>query len=611
MKTVSAIAVGLLLQLALVSTSLADSLEARRAEFSARLDRIAANDEGLDDAARLEALSQFSLDLLLFERPGLAIVLGVPGDTHRWQDLSPASIEYRHASDRRMLDVVNSIDIEKLEPKDQLNYRLFRHMVESGVAGQRFGNEYQPVNQRNGPQQSIPYYLDAMPTRNVDDYEQILGRLQNAPLYIEQTVELMRIGLDKGITSPKVTMRDVPEQVRNLMSENPAENPMLRAFQEFPDSIPATEQARLSAAAERALVEGVLPALQQLHDFVVETYIPAARESIAQSDLPDGQAWYAYNVRQMTTTDLTAAEIHKLGLREVKRIRGEMDAVIEDSGFEGSFEEFLVFLRTDPRFFFTERQDLLVAYRDIAKRADAALPKMFGMLPRLPYGVEPVPAFSEKTTTTAYYFRGSQQAGRPGIFYANTYDLPSRPKWEMEALTLHEGVPGHHLQIALAQEMEAAPWYRQFSSFTGYIEGWGLYSESLGEDMGFYQDPYSKFGALTYEMWRAIRLVVDTGMHSMGWSRQQAIDYFMKYAGKSEHDITVEVDRYIVMPGQALAYKLGQLKILELREYAQAELGEQFDIRDFHDAVLGDGAMPLNILDERMRDWVAEQKAAG
>src|SRR6185295_9664424 len=291
-------------------------------------------------------------------------------------------------------------------------------------------------------------------------------------------------------------------------------------------------------------------------------------------------------------------------------IRGEMDKLIASTGFKGSFAEFLTFLRTDPRFFYDKPEDLLTGYRDIAKRIDPGLVKLFGKLPRLPYGVIAVPAYAEKSQTTAYYNDGSLKAGRPGYFYANTYDLKSRPKWEMEALTLHEAVPGHHLQIALAQEMEDVPEFRKHGGYTAFVEGWGLYSESLGVEMGFYKDPYMKFGQLTYEMWRAIRLVVDTGIHSKGWTRQQAIDYFLANSSKTEHDVTVEVDRYIVWPGQALAYKIGELKIKELRAYATKELGDKFDVREFHDQVLDNGAVPLDILEQRIREWLAARKLA-
>jgi uncharacterized protein (DUF885 family) len=327
-------------------------------------------------------------------------------------------------------------------------------------------------------------------------------------------------------------------------------------------------------------------------------------------DLPDGEAWYAFSVRQMTTTALGAEEIHRIGLAEVRRIRSEMDAVVARTGFAGPFQEFVDFLRTDDRFFFESADALLVAYRDICKRVDPELTRLFATLPRLPYGVVPVPSYAEKSQTTAYYEPGSPSAGRPGRFFANTYDLRARPKWEMEALALHEAVPGHHLQIALAQELPDMPDFRRHGFYTAYIEGWGLYAESLGSEMGMYADPYAKFGQLTYEMWRAIRLVVDTGMHALGWTRQRAIDFFTDNAGKAEHDIVVEVDRYIVWPAQALAYKIGELKIKELRARAAAALGERFDLRRFHDVVLGAGALPLDVLGARVEGWIEAEGLA-
>ncbi len=394
--------------------------------------------------------------------------------------------------------------------------------------------------------------------------------------------------------------------------DDPMKSPLLRSFTQMPNTIPNEEQARLTAEAKQAYAEQVKPAFQRLHDFLEQTYLPKARKSIAATDLPDGQAWYAYRVRQMTTTNLTPKEIHEIGLGEVKRIRVEMEMVKNETGFKGTMQEFFMYLRTDPKFYFTDKNELLKSYRDIAKRIDPELIKLFKTLPRTPYGVIPVPSYAEKSQTTAYYYPGSPDAGRPGYFFANTYALETRPKWEMESLTLHEAVPGHHLQIALSQELGQLPEFRRNNwGYTAFVEGWGLYSESLGEDLGLYKDPYAKFGRLTYEMWRAIRLVVDTGMHSMGWSRQQAIDFFMENAGKTEHDIVVEVDRYIVWPGQALAYKIGELKIKELRAYATKELGAKFDIREFHDEVLRHGAVPLSVLETNIKGWVERRKMQG
>jgi uncharacterized protein (DUF885 family) len=464
------------------------------------------------------------------------------------------------------------------------------------------------LTQLGGIQQDIARMLDVAPHNTVKDYEDIIARLNGVPTVVDQTMALLRKGLAAGITPPRITLRDVPQQVKNQLEPDPTKSAFLRPFQKFPVEFSETQKTRLRLAAELALKEKVLPSFTKLHEFIANDYVPGARETIACGDLPDGKAWYEFNARAMTTTKLSPQQIHNIGLSEVARIRAEMNKVIATSGFKGSFDEFLAFLRSDPQFSYTNAADLLRGYRDICKRADPELARLFGKLPRLPYGVKPIPSYAEKSQTTAYYQPGSPDAGRPGYFYANTYDIKTRLTWEMEALTLHEAVPGHHLQIALAQELEDIPNFRKHGHYTAFVEGWGLYAESLGTEMGFYTDPYSKFGQLTYEMWRAIRLVVDTGMHSMGWTRQQAIDYFLANASKNAHDITVEVDRYIVWPGQALAYKIGELKIKELRATATKELGDKFDVREFHDEILGNAAVPLDVLEARIKQWIASKR---
>jgi uncharacterized protein (DUF885 family) len=501
--------------------------------------------------------------------------------------------------------VLATIDRSRLPPADQLDHDVFQREALEALEGRRFRAEFMPLSQMNGVQQDVAQILAMMPAARAEHYENILARLEGVPALVDQTIVLMKEGLAAGLTPPRVTLRDVPQQVRNQIVDDPRESPLLRAFARFPDSMPAAEREPIGQRAAEAYAVHVAPAYQRLYAFLVDTYIPAARESIALRALPDGEAWYSWSVRQYTTTTLGPDEIHALGLSEVERIRAGMDAAIAATGFDGSFHDFARFLRTDPRFYFERADDLLAAYRDICKRADPELVRLFGRLPRLPYGVRPVPAYAEKSQTTAYYEPGSPVAGRPGYFFANTYDLPSRPRWEMEALALHEAVPGHHLQIALAQEMEDVPEFRRHGRFTAFVEGWGLYAESLGSEMGFYADPYALFGRLSYEMWRAIRLVVDTGMHWLGWSRQQAIDYFKDNSGKAEHDIIVEVDRYIVWPGQALAYKIGELKIRDLRAWAARDLGAAFDLRGFHDVVLGAGALPLDVLEDRVTRWTA------
>ncbi|HET8647537.1 MAG TPA: DUF885 domain-containing protein, partial [Vicinamibacteria bacterium] len=539
------------------------------------------------------------------ESPEFATYAGWPGHDHRWTDFSLAAVERRNRELEIPERVLDTIDRAALPAEDQLHFDLFRRGIREGLEGRRFKGEYLPLTQMQGPQQDVVRFLmlAASGATQAGAFENMLARLEAVPVLLEQVTELMRRGLDTGITPPRITLRDVPAQIESQAPAHPAQSPLLRAFDRFPEGMPEAEQDRLRRQAARLYEAKAAPAFRALHRFFVEEYLPGARESIALREVPDGEAWYAFLVRQSTTTTLTPGEIHAIGLREVARIRAAMDEVVAASGFQGGYAQFVEFLRHDPRFFFESGQDLLAAYRDITKRADPELVRLFGRLPRLPYGVRPVPAHAEKSQTTAYYEPGSPEAGRPGYFYANTYDLHARPRWEMEPLALHEAVPGHHLQIALAQELPAMPEFRKHGFYTAYVEGWGLYAESLGAEMGFYQDPYSRFGQLTYEVWRAIRLVVDTGIHALGWSRQQAIDYFTANAGKAEHDIVVEVDRYIVWPAQALAYKIGELKLKELRAACRQALGAGFDLRAFHDEVLGQGALPLDVLEDRIRGW--------
>ena len=572
-----------------------------------------AQSETTSDSERLAALFQREWDYALEDNPVMATFVGSTENLDKLTDLSRESITRRQAHAKALLEELGTFDPEKLDEEDRLNYELFRNGVELTVEGAQFPSELLVLNQMGGIPTMLPQMAAMVPKFNAAQVEALISRLEKSPVLLEQVTALLEEGVERGVTPPKVTVRGVGDQLAMLGSGDAEEHPIFRsAFSRLPPSIEAEVAARLRNRGRQVLADAVLPAYQELHRFWTEQYFPNTRDTIALSALPDGADWYAYNVKVQTTTDLTPDEIHQIGLAEVERIRALMEQVKGEAGFDGTLDEFFEFLRTDPQFFFTEKEELLRTYRDIAKRIDAKLPLLFGKLPHLPYGVEPVPAYSEKTTTTAYYNPGSVEGGRSGTFFANTYDLPSRPKWEMEALTIHEAMPGHHLQIALAAELEGLPMFRKYpimgGGSTAYVEGWGLYSESLGPELGFYEDPYSKFGQLTYEMWRAIRLVVDTGMHAKGWSRQRAIDFFKANSGKSEHDITVEIDRYIVMPGQALAYKLGELKIKELRAHAEAELAESFDVRAFHDHLLGAGALPLRVLDGRMRRWVEAQK---
>ena len=553
--------------------------------------------------------------------PVMATFIGYPGQNRRWSDDSPDGIEGRIKHLHESLATLKTISREALPVSEQLNYDLYRGLLETAEEGLQYGNDPSPfasvvpgnlwmsMDQMGGIQQGAASVFASMPQQNVADYENILARFETLPKLIEQSQALLQLGVKKGYTPPKLMLRDVPKQIAGLIPTDPMASPLLAPFTKFPAGFPETERTRLTNHAKQIYTGSVAPAFQKLHDYVVSTYLPACRESIAESALPNGSAAYAFLIHWQTTTNLTAQQIHEIGLAEVKRIRAEMDKVITSTGFKGSFHDFIEFLRSDSQFFYDKPDDLVNGYRVVAKKIDPELARIFGKLPRLPYGVCVIPDFKAPSQTTAYYEPGAPAAGRAGCYFVNTYNLRARPKWEMEALSLHESVPGHHLQISLAQELEDVPEFRKHIGYSAFDEGWALYSESLGEEIGLYKDPYSKFGQLSYEMWRAVRLVVDTGMHTMGWTRQQAIDFFRENTGKTDQDITVEVDRYIVWPGQALAYKIGQMKIRELRAEAEKRLGAKFDVRKFHDAVLENGAVPLNVLEAHMKQWTNSQAA--
>ncbi len=595
---------------AAIATAQTPGDQPKSADILSRIDALARGAGGASDSTRLRQLFDLWWQYSMHEYPEWATWNGIQGENHRWTDKSPEAIARRVSDLDIALRAATSIDSSRLGTDDRVSLRLMINDLRLTKEGARFHGEYEQINQLGGVQQEAPNLLAMMPATTRGEYDDILARLRSLPSLVDQTIALMEKGAASGITPPRITLRDVPAQVLAVIPDDPMSSPLLAPFTHIPSSIPEAERAELSREAAGIYNERVAPAFRKLHDFLVDSYIPRARTSIGVGALPDGADRYAYATRVSTTTGMTPRQIHDIGLAEVKRIRGEMEKVMAQTGFKGDLAAFTKFLTTDERFFFKDAASLLAAYRDIAKRADPELIKLFGKLPRTPYGVIPVPAYSERSQTTAYYNPGSYRAGRPGYFYANTYDLASRPKWEMEALTLHEAVPGHHLQISLADEMDGLPELRKQMQFTAFVEGWGLYSESLGEEMGFYTDPYSKFGQLTYEMWRAIRLVVDTGIHSLGWSREQAIRFFRENSSKTDHDIEVEVDRYIVWPGQALAYKIGEMKIKELRNYARTELGDRFDIREFHDHVLMNGAVPLDVLETQIKAWVAERKKA-
>ncbi|MDX2115411.1 MAG: DUF885 domain-containing protein [Planctomycetota bacterium] len=584
------------------------------------------------EAARSEA-EQLVLDLMrqdfqaqMKASPLEASRRGLPEFEGLLPDVSEAARTEWLAGARERLARLEAIELSELSPAMQLNARLLAYEQRVRLEAERFAMWQMPVTQQAGPQRELPQLPDTLSFTTAAQLEGYVRRLEAVDTYIEGVIANMRAGLAAGRTPPRVVMGTTVDQALSQAEErfaaDPSAHPMFRPLAGAP--------AELRERGERAIRGSVVPAFAKLGAFLRDEYLPGCRESIAATSLPDGAAFYQFLIRVMTTTALTAQQIHDMGLREVARIRAEMMEVIGRSDFsqkaeledEELFRAFIAHLRTDARFYHASGEELLAGYREIAKRVDPELPRFFRTLPRLPYGVREMPRFIAPSAPTAYYYPGSLETGLGGYFVANTYRLDQRPKYEMIALTLHEAAPGHHLQIALAQELTSAglPEWRTTVDYTVFVEGWALYAERLGLEMGddarsagnpdgrgLYADPYDDFGRLTYEMWRAMRLVVDTGMHALGWTRQQAIDYMLANSALTPTNIEREVDRYIAWPGQALAYKIGELRIRALRADAEAELGERFDIRSFHDAVLMQGAVPLEILEAQVRAWIAER----
>jgi uncharacterized protein (DUF885 family) len=545
----------------------------------------------------------------LVESPENASANGDKRFNDRWTDFSLAAIARREGEDRAALEKLHAIGRTGLSPADQLNYDTFEWQLQRNIERQKFHEYLQPVSHQGGVQ-TADGLAEVLPFASVKDYQDWIKRMQAVPTLVDQSIALMREGMQAGNVPPKVLMQRVPAQIAAQIVDDPTKSPFYRPFLAFNDAIPAGDREALRAQAQAVVRDRLVPAYRQLATFFNSEYLPKARDSIAAADLPNGKAYYDFLARYYTTTDLSAAQIHAIGLKEVARIRGEMEQVKGQTGFKGSMADFFTYLRTDPRFFEKTPAALLTHYRALAKRIDPELVKVFRIIPRQPYGVRPIPDNIAPDTTTAYYQQGASDGSRPGYYYVNLYKPEVRPTWEMMPLTLHEAVPGHHFQFARGLELPDAPMFRKTAYFVAYGEGWGLYAEQLGYPMGLYDDPYDHFGQLTYEMWRAVRLVIDTGMHSMGWSREKAIAYFKDNAPKTDQDITNEVDRYIGTPGQALAYKIGQMKISELRARAQRELGPKFDLRDYDDAVLETGSVPLDALERHIDAWIAARKAA-
>lgn len=558
------------------------------------------------ESTELEAVVKKYWEWRLREFPEFSTWTGDNRYNHKFTDLSLEAIERRQSDERRMLEQVKNIDPSGLSGQDVLSHALLLWDLSLAVSAQQFP-PVMLLTQISGPQLMFPQLVSVTSFQTLTDYNNYCARLAAFPVYLEQVAGLLRHGIELGWVQPNGPLSGVPGQINGQIVSDIEKSPLYTPFLRMPDTVTEKERHRMKSEANKLITDLVFPAMNRFRDFITDIYMPAGDRPPGVSALPNGEAYYAHCVREYTTTDLQVSEIHNTGVREVKRIRVLMHGVIRETGFKGSLQEFVDFLRTDPQFYFSKSEDLVVAYRDIAKRADAELPALFSELPRLPYGVRTFPDFEAPNQVTAMYYPGAADGSRAGYFMVNTYRPDIRPKYEMETLTLHEAVPGHHLQIARAQELRHLPDFRRNGSYTAFIEGWALYAESLGRQMGFYSDPYARFGQLMYEMWRACRLVVDTGIHSLGWSRQRSIDYIRENTAKTEQEIAVEVDRYIVLPGQALAYKVGELAIRELRASAERMLGKSFDIRTFHNALLDNGPLPLSILKNQMEEWIKGQ----
>ena len=527
------------------------------------------------------------------------------------ESTSPGFREKSLAIERAYLDRVRKIDAAQLSAAARISYEIFVDEREQALAGTPFHEEYMPFNQMSGLPMDLVVYGSGegpQPFATVADYDRFLRRVGEFPRWAEGAIALMRTGMSRGITLPRPAVAKMIPQLRDIVAATPQQSIFWGPIRSMPKDFPAADVRRLTVAYAAVLRERVLPAYARLADFLERDYLPAARSTVGWSDLPGGTAWYRWRIRGATTMDMPPEEIHRIGLEEVARIRAEMIAVKQQVGFDGDLDAFFKYLEDDPKFYFRSDAELLAAYRDVKRRIDALLPKLFVDFPRADYEIRPVEAFRAASAAGASYQAPSADGKRPGIFYINTFNLKAQPRFGLETLSLHEAAPGHHFQIAIQQELTGLPRFRRFNNYVSYAEGWALYAESIGKELGVFTDPYQWYGRLADEMLRAMRLVVDTGLHAKGWSREQAIKYMLDNSSMAESDVTAEVERYMVWPGQALGYKLGQLRIAELRARAQAALGAKFDVREFHSQVLRDGALPMDVLSAKIDRWIASKQ---
>lgn len=563
---------------------------------------------GEEGRQALQALFDREWEWRLQDWPLLASSIGDHRYDDRLPDVSPEAFAARRRQTDGFLAELDRIDRTGLSGSDRIDYDMFKAQLEDRRDAWRFDEALMPLNADSGFHTEFALMPKQMLFGSADDYRKYLARLEAFSAYMDGQIALMREGVKKGITIPRASLVGIESSIEPLADDDPTKNALWEPFAAMPSSFDRATRDRLQAEGRAAIGEQVIPAYRRFLTFMSREYLPAARETLAATSLPDGQAYYAFLVRRFTTLDLTAESVHQTGLEQVAALQQEMDAAMRSTGFTGSFPEFLRFLRTDRRFYPKTADQLLKEASFIAKRMDGKLPSLFNRLPRQPYAVAPVPDYLAPKYTAGRYSPNPPTGTEPGYYWVNTHALETRPLYNLEALTLHEAVPGHHLQGALSYELDNLPEFRRWTYISTFGEGWGLYSEWLGLEAGFYTDPYSNFGRLTYAMWRAARLVVDTGIHAKGWTRQQAIDYLASHTALSLHECTTEIDRYISWPGQALSYKIGELKIRELRRRAEAALGAGFDVRRFHDAVLGNGSVPLAVLEQVIDEFIAAEK---
>jgi len=565
-----------------------------------------------NESERLDRLVDEYFERLLELNPVFATSLG----DLRYNDRFPVDISKQWLADalaveQGFLARANELDATKLDEASRLTYDVFKYQLQLSIDGFAYRDELLPINQFS----SVPVDFGRLgsgdsiqPFTTAKEYDDFLKRMDGFTRWIDQAIVNMREGANAGIVQPRVVVEKALPQIESFVATDAKQSLFYRPIENLPSTVNETDRKRLTAAYEKAIREKITPAYRRLGDFLKNDYLPIARQTVGMSALPQGPSWYAYQARRSTTTDLSPEQIHEIGVKEMARIQGEMERVKAQVGFNGDLKAFIQSLRTDKRFVFKTPQELIAGYDALREQVTAELPKLFAAQPKMPFEVRPVESFRERSAATGSYEAGMPDGSRPGVFYANTYDLASRPSYMMEAIFLHEALPGHHMQTALQYEAQSLPRFRRFGGYTAYDEGWGLYAESLGKELGMYKDPYQYFGSLTAEAWRAARLVVDTGIHAKGWTREQGIDYMLENTAIGEADAVAEVERYIAVPGQALAYKVGQLKIRELRTRVEKALGRSFDVRDFHTQILMDGSLPLAVLEDKIDRWIAAKK---